>query len=566
MKTLFLILAGFFGAALPLQAQWYSRTYSLASGWNGIWLSGDATYATVAELFAASSQVQEVWRWNPNPDQTGFTGAPSTPSATGEEWTVWKRNDPSEQKLTRMLGNSSYLIRCGAATSVTLKQLALPPSATWLISGANFLGLPGYGPGDTTSPLLSTYLASFPSATTTVLSPTAKIYKYVGGELGPSNPMLVAAGAERLQPGRAYWFEAAVASDFTAPVEYELPTSQGLAFGRTLTAMTMGVMNRLTTDVTLTVRLESSEAAPAGQPSVTGGVGLTRRVFNSTTNSYDENPMGESGFTVTVAGSGRANLDFGIDRSARVETNAFRASVLRITDSAGLTDVRLPVSALAADPGGLWIARAEVTDVGSTVPGVTGTKTSQAFPLVFLIHVDSQGVARMLSQVFIGKLATADQPLGLCVSEAKVLTKAQSGLQPYRYVSCQLPGVAFINGSGALTAGSTMTWNISVPHTDPTNPFLHTYHPDHDSLDASFSAVLPSGDESYTVGRTCGFTFTAEPPNGSSVQGWGTTILGGTYAETLRGLNGQRDLNVSGTFAMRRISELTNIDLTPPTP
>jgi hypothetical protein len=566
MKNLLLGLCGLLGVSMTAHAQWYSKTYSLATGWNGIWLSGDATYTTVGNLFDASTQVQEVWRWSPNPDQTGFTGSPSTPSTTSEEWKVWKRTDPSEQNLTKMLGNSSYLIRCSAPTSVTIKQLAMPPSATWLVSGANFIGLPGYGPGDTTSPLLSTYLASFPSALTTVLAPGAKVYKYVGGDLGASNPLQIQPGAERLNSSRAYWFEASVASDFTAPLEYEMPTSQGLAFGRTLTAMTMGVTNRLTTDVTLTVRLESSEAAPAGQPGVTGGVGLTRRVFNSTTGSYDETPVEATGFTVTVAGSGRANLDFGVDRSAVVESDAFRASVLRITDSAGLTDVRLPVSALASNPGGLWIARAEVTGVGSTVPGVTGTRTSQPFPLVFLIHVDSQGVARMLSQVFIGKLATADQPLGLCVSEAKVLTKAQSGLKPYRYVSCQLPGVSFINGSGALTPGSTMTWNITVPHNDPTNPFLHTYHPDHDSLDASFSAVLPSGNESYTVGRTCGFTFTAQPPNGSSVQGWGTTVLGGTYAETLRGLNGQRDLNVSGTFAMRRISELTNIDLTAPTP
>ena len=563
MKTLFLFLAGFCGAALPLQAQWYSRTYSLASGWNGIWLSGDATYATVAELFAASSQVQEVWRWNPNPDQTGFTGAPSTPSATGEEWTVWKRDDPSEQKLTRMLGNSSYLIRCGAATSVTLKQLALPPSATWLISGANFLGLPGYGPGDTTSPLLSTYLASFPSATTTVLSPTAKIYKYVGGDLGPSNPMLVAAGAERLQPDRAYWFEAAATSDFTAPVEYQLPGTGGLAFGRALTALTMGVNNRLTTDVTLTVQLESSEPAPSGQPGVTGGVALTRRVFNSTSNTYSETPVG-GGFTVSLGGSGRLSLEFGVDRSGLTEQNAFHASILRIRDSANLTDVRLPVSALAASTAGLWVAQAKVTDVGSTVPGESGTKTAQPFPLVFLIHVDDQGLARMLPQVFVGKLAKAGNPLGLCLNEDLVLSAAASGVQPRRYVSAQLPAVAYLDGQGSVVNGSTVTWNVSVPHNDPTNPFVHTYHPDHDNLDASFSIGLPSGVESYTIQRTCGFTFTGTPPNGASIEGWGTTILGGTYAELIQGLNGRQALSVGGSFVMRRISEISAIDLTPP--
>jgi hypothetical protein len=541
MKTLLLYFLSVLVTTATVKAQWYSKTYPLVAGWNGIWLPGDATYTTVAEIFSTHAQVSEVWRWNPNPDQTGFTGSPSTPTTSSEEWTVWKRDDPAEQKLTQMIGNTSYLLRCDAATSLTVKQLALPPSATWLISGTNFMGLPGFGPGDTTSPLLSTYLASFPSAMTTVLAPGSKIYKYVGGDLSATNPMEVQAGAERLNSGQAYWFESAATSDFTGPVEYELPSTSGLAFGRSLTALTVGVTNRLTTGVTLTVRLESSEPAPAGQPGVTGDVVLMRRIFNSTTNEYDEIPMG-GGFSVALNPSGRTNLDFGVDRSTITKYDAFYASILRITDSQNLMDVRLPVSVLAASSSGLWIAQAKVSHVVSTVPGATGTTTSQPFPLVFLIHLDADGVARMLPQVFVGKLDTANNPFGLCISEEKILSQAESGV------------------------GSTVTWNINVPHTDPTNPFVHTYHPDHDNLDASFSLGLSSGEESYTIDRTCGFTFTSEPPNGSTVAGWGTTILGGTYAELVKGLNGQQDLSASGTFVMRRVSEIADIDLTPPTP
>jgi hypothetical protein len=255
-----------------------------------------------------------------------------------------------------------------------------------------------------------------------------------------------------------------------------------------------------------------------------------------------------------------------VDRSAITEYDAFYASILRITDSQNLMDVRLPVSVLAASSSGLWIAQAKVSHVVSTVPGATGTTTSQPFPLVFLIHLDADGVARMLPQVFVGKLDTANNPFGLCISEEKILSQAESGVVPRRYVSCQLPAVSYLTGVGELALGSTVTWNINVPHTDPTNPFVHTYHPDHDNLDASFSLGLSSGEESYTIDRTCGFTFTSEPPNGSTVAGWGTTILGGTYAELVKGLNGQQDLSASGTFVMRRVSEIADIDLTPPTP
>jgi hypothetical protein len=34
----------------------------------------------------------------------------------------------------------------------------------------------------------------------------------------------------------------------------------------------------------------------------------------------------------------------------------------------------------------------------------------------------------------------------------------------------------------------------------------------------------------------------------------------------VKGLNGQQDLSASGTFVMRRVSEIADIDLTPPTP
>ena len=32
-------------------AQWVTKTYSLVSGWNGVWLAGDASYTTVSSLF-----------------------------------------------------------------------------------------------------------------------------------------------------------------------------------------------------------------------------------------------------------------------------------------------------------------------------------------------------------------------------------------------------------------------------------------------------------------------------------------------------------------------------------
>ena len=553
MKFFLIPLCAFLLTAASVQAQWIDRTYSLVTGWNGVWLAGDASYTTVEQLFSNNAAVTEVWRWNPDPDETAFTTAPSTPSTNSEEWTVWKR-DTTEKALTQMIGNSAYLIRCNATTSVVIKQLVVPPAATWLISGSNFLGFPAVA----NTPMMSSYLASYPSASTTVLAPGAQIYKYIGGELSGSNPMLVSASAEKMDPNKAYWFQVATVGNFTAPVEYELPSSSGLAFGRSLTAITTGVTNRSATSMTLTVSVENSAAAPTGQAAVVGPVPLTRRIFNSSTNSYDETPITGS-FNVTVAAAGRLNLDFGVDRSSMTNSSAHYASILRIKDTANLTDVRLPVSSQAATPAGLWYAQVKVTNVENAKDPSTGSTTSQPFPLVFLTHMDSSNVPRLLSQAFVGKLTSTGNPLGIALKESQILGYTQSDVKPQRYVACQLPMFQSYKADfGSFTTGSTTQWTFSVAFDDETNPFVHTYHPDHDNLGTDFSTHLDSGDESYTVTRTCGFTFTDSPPDGSSVSGWGTTVLGGTYTETLTGLN-SKPLKVSGTFAMRRISEISEI-------
>ena len=120
----------------------------------------------------------------------------------------------------------------------------------------------------TGAPTMSSYFATFPSAATTILSPTSKIYKYIGGELGPTNPFQVAPGSEKLDSTKAYWIQAPLVGNFTGPVEYELPSVSGLAFGRTISSMTTGVTNRSTTSVTLCTAKSSSPAIVITAPSV----------------------------------------------------------------------------------------------------------------------------------------------------------------------------------------------------------------------------------------------------------------------------------------------------------
>ena len=548
--------------ALPhARAQWQSVTYSLKGGWNGIYLHGDASHATPDILFpnsGATANIQEIWRWHPNPGQVQFTASPLIPSEGLPEWSVWRRGQPAQSTLSRMTGQSAYLVKCsGAATDthfVTIVQRPLPPASTWQRVGANFLGFPSFRNGSA-FPTFSQYFATFPAA----IASNSKVYKYTGGDLGPSNPIQVFSPAsEPLDRNQAYWFEAEVTGNFYAPIEITPSNPNGLEFGRTGAALALSVRNRTAATVTLTLAPVASAAAPAGQEVVAGSVPLTRRVFNSTTNQYEETPISAPATEVLGPQQSRT-FEFGVNRAGLTgSSNALFASLLRVTDSSNLLDVSLPVSARVGSMAGLWLGEAEVTGVESKVAGSPGSTTPRGFPLRYLLHVDDAGTARLLSQVYIGTLASAPNPVGLCVQETAL--QADSKATAMRLVAAHLPlDRVLATGTGTVALGATLSRTINLPYDDPVNPFVHQYHPDHDNRNPRLEPV-GNKVESHTITRTVNFEFLATPPAGTSALGWGSTVLGGNYSETVGGLHKQ-PIQLTGSFTFRRISEIGSITL-----
>ena len=565
MKSLLLTLAvaPLFLAA-PARAQWQDVSYTFKSGWNAVYLHGDASYTTLATLFASYPEVTEVWRWNPNPTQVQFTDSPQIPSAGTPEWSTWKR-DGSVTSLSQMVGQSAYLVKCSSASpsARAIRQRAMPPSATWVRSGANLLGFPGFGTG-ASSPTFSSYFATFPAA----VAANTKVYKYVGGELGAGNPMQVFSTAtERVDRNQAYWFQSAVVGNFYAPLEISPSNSNGLDFGKSRSVISVMLRNRTSATVTVNMATEASLAAPSGQTTVTGPVSLIRYNADDTQSAFTSG-------TQVVGPQATIEVKFGINRSGMTGSN-FHASLLRFTESANLLDVRLPVSASTTSMAGLWIGDAQVSAVtskasykdaqgnvvknaqGEVIPS-PGATTPRSFPLRFIIHVDGTGTARLLSQVFMGTLASAGNPVGLCTKEVGL--KADSKESARRLTVTHLPlDTVNTTGTGSVALGSSLERTVSILHTDPTNPFVHSYHPDHDNLPArpvGSSPKLANGVESYTITRTCRFAFTTTPPAGTSATGWGSSVIGGTYSETLKGLHKDTaGIAVSGTFILRRASE-----------
>jgi hypothetical protein len=527
-------------------AQWQNTTYTLKSGWNAIYLHGDATHAEPDDLFAAYPAVSEIWRWNPNPNEVQFTSTPMIPSAGTSEWSVWK-SDGSASSLGQLIGQTAYLVKCSAATSVIIAQKVLPPSASWVRNGANLMGFPS----KLTSslyPTMGSYFATFPAA----IASNVKIYKYNGGELGAGNPVQVfSTSTERVDRNQAYWFDSEVVGNFCAPVEISLSNSSGLDFGRIGSTITVRLLNRSSSVSTVTIAPVASANAPTGQEGITAAVPITRRVFNAGTASWTETPI-STAYTEVVGANAAVELSFGIDRAAMTgSSNAFYASLLRLTDSANLYDISLPVTARKASLAGLWIGEASVGGVQSKVPGFTDTATPQGYPLRYIVHVDDAGAARVLSQVFIGKLSGQTPQDGITPLEVNLSSADKAGAS--RIVAAHMPLDRVLATTGSFAVGSSLSCTIATPFNDPASPFVHQYHPDHDNK--SGSTALVSGQESYDISRAVTFTLAATPPQGVSPIGYGGSVIAGTYAEVISGLH-KESLQVTGTFTLQRVSEI----------
>ena len=544
MKKLIIALCSLLLTPLA-HAQWQNTTYTLKSGWNAIYLHGDATHATPAQLFAAYPAVTEVWRWNPNPNEVQFTSTPMIPSAGTSEWSVWK-SDGSASSLGQVIGQTAYLVKCSAATSVIIAQKVLPPSAAWVRNGANLMGFPSKLTGSL-YPTMGSYFATFPAA----IASNVKIYKYNGGDLGPGNPVQVfSTSTERVDRNQAYWFDSEVVGNFYAPVEISISNGSGIDFGRTGSTITVRLLNRSSTVSTVTIAPVASANAPTGQEDITAAVPITRRVFNAGTASWTETAI-DAEFTEVVGANAAVELSFGIDRAAMTgSSNAFFASLLRLTDSANLYDILLPVTARKASLAGLWIGDAVVGGVQSKTAGYTGTATAQTYNLRYIVHVDDAGNARVLSQVYLGQLAGATPQPGICTAESALSVADKASAR--RIVAAHLPLDRVLDG-GTMALGGSMNCTISTPFNDPTSPFVHQYHPDHDNK--SGTTPLEAGQESYDLGRAVTFAISAAAPAGVSATGYGASVIAGNYTEVLTGLR-KDSVTVTGTFSLRRVSEI----------
>ena len=578
------------GLLLPAgQAQWLTQSLVVKPGLSAVYLHVDATYQSLDQLVGSDplNPIDQVWLWKAPASTIQYLTTPADPLSNGRDWARWSRSGTdAANTLSALIPNAAYLIRSTATTNYTwtIKGKPMAPNYTWTTTGLNFIGFPT--PSDS-PPLLDQFLAPSPS-----LAGSAELYRYLGGNLGPINPsQVISFHATRALRGQAFWVRAGgLFNDYFGPFQVSLGGSGEVALGSAGSQYSLYLRNSSVSNLVVCARLLPSESPPAGQSPIFGPPPiLVRGNLNPTnlTYGYSDLSVGkEVCWTLKPKGQPGSDLTviLGVNRNAlNGGAGALYAGVLRFTDSLDLSQVDVPVSAQASSATGLWVGKASVTQVGNYLKSyqrdsnnrpvtsgggsyiVTQINTNlgavaQPFPLRLILHNSGTNVV-FLQRVF----------YGLDGNSTPVIATQESALDPQHLGTARRISAADFPWSranqpwpvtGQFAAGGTLSVAIPLAYDDQaSNPFLHTYHPDHDNLDAGFQNKLPRGSESYEITRRVTLNFSPPGDDFASLTSAGQSYTG-TFWETitLAGLgDATRDYHVSGGFALNRISPIATL-------
>ncbi|MCC7373409.1 MAG: hypothetical protein IT581_02045 [Verrucomicrobiales bacterium] len=210
-----------------------------------------------------------------------------------------------------------------------------------------------------------------------------------------------------------------------------------------------------------------------------------------------------------------------------------------------------------AEAAGLWIGEVTLREVG--IPGTTDmAPTKQSADLRILLHVDQNGVVRLLKDVIVAarqspsgneppfpyKESVVTRPAAL--ASLPIVRDLYGSARGQRFSTVAYdftdndadPTDAALDLSGGLGQNHECVGTLTLDKNHPTNPFMHKFHPDHAN----------EGAKAYVIRRTLTLQFLDTIRNVS-----GTEQLLGTYEEKITGLH-RSTLTAKGTVRLTRVS------------
>ena len=596
MKRSFLLKIGFLFLiqilwAQSLRAQWITQTNSLKGGWNAVYLHVDASYAPISDVLAGATDVDEVWLWTP-PSGEQFVTSPQAPTEVGSQWSKWTRPLGPSSPLQRLIPNAAYyvhVVESKADYSWKIKGKPVAPRYQWTSSGLNFIGfaIPDKAVGFERFLLPASGLVA-----------SSEIYRSPGGAFGAENPVrLFDYARTTFTRGEAVWMRVNTGFNrYFGPFEISAPASRVVSFGADGTQFSFRLSNQSPNTNTITLRIIPSETPPSGQSNIVALPPILARgyldpatlQYRSTQLKWSSTNVDEGLVTWTLPPKGKPGSDIqvvlGLMRDQMTgNPGDISAGVLQLTDDQGLMQLNLGVTATKSNPAGLWVGEAQISKIvqylvnyerdpaGNPVIQLTEkdgsysvlTKNSilgsvpQTFPIRLILHDDGTNQF-LLQRVFLGTDLTTNS----------IVATRQSFIDPALLGSARRISAVHMPWSESNTpwpmtkVGNVYSATIVTPY-DQTgaNPFVHQYHPDHDNLNASFTQVLPKGNESYGISRS--IALSQQAPGVDYIgQTIGSMERRGIYEETLtvEGVGaGVRSFKVVGTFYLNRISPISKL-------
>lgn len=592
--------------ATTASGQWLTQTVELNEGWNGVYLQVDASYDRIDELIEADlgNTITEIWQWNA-PGSAQFYEFPGDAVFNVSGWRQWKSGD-ERSELHQISGGSAYLVRSTSDYSWQIKGRPVITSVDWSLDGVNLVGFPVDA---STPPDFETFF----SAGGSLLSASTEIYRYQGDSLSSNNPVEIPSALYRhigVERGEAYWINTAGGfNDYSGPLEVLLGGREGIQYNERVRSASFWIRNRTAGSLDVELELLPSEPAPAGEPVISGQVPLLlrgERLTNSLHYSYEEVVPGQVyswGLNGRDKEASEVHIVLGLDQLQVDQSEGdVLAGLLRIADSTGHTEQYIGIQYTHGIHGGLWVGEALVTQVGQYLKTyesgaaepilftngntvvtndliisedghyvVSGVDTSitdvpKWFPLRLIVHEDADEKATLLQRVFIG----SDEETNRIVAVSESLLDPDQLAGAARISSVHLPWSPENEGwvfDGSFSSVDGLLTAVPLNFNDhQSNPFLHTYHPDHDNLNDGFDEELTQGRESYGIERT--IRLHPDPPGTNfSDRISADDRMYGMYEETIRmtGLarpgntHDVRTFEVKGVYRLDRLNRINEL-------
>ncbi len=245
----------------------------------------------------------------------------------------------------------------------------------------------------------------------------------------------------------------------------------------------------------------------AGGQSLVLRVGLLLRELNMVS---DTNSTYQALIEVTEAAHGYRQLVPVVAEVPGSKLYNRQGSLMSTPGTKGKSDLTDAVATVAQNAG-LWVGTITMNAVNipgfdpSPFPDPTTHTVIPATPLNtrVLIHVDSNGVSRLLHQVVFADVSDGTNRVTRMYGSLASVPAGATLKSRLSAPSWPAAAPAALTGSfGASVAGT-----VTTPYDDKVNPFVHRYHPDHNNLTEDFSTKLPAGVESFDITRNVSFFF-----------------------------------------------------------